>query len=316
MGRVSLIVNGQARSADDRAIGRVRQAFADAGVEVDLRTVSAADLEAAVRAAAETGIVAVGGGDGTQSTAAAVLVGTGATLIPVPVGTMNHFARRLGIGSAADAARAVTEGHPMQVPVGSVNGRAFINNVSLGIYPRFIRTRERLRPTLGYAVANGVAGLHALWRLRRVMINIEACGRERARSVAGMWIGLGRGSFQLPENAEPIAARGFEVVIAPGRTRLRLVADAIRTVATLRRGEPPHLAGLETLHAPVVKLRCAGLLDLARDGEAERVTPPVTLIVLERALEVKALEPLRAADSQKPCPDQAPAGSGPKMSAG
>ncbi|HET8622385.1 MAG TPA: diacylglycerol kinase family protein, partial [Gemmatimonadales bacterium] len=136
MGRVSLIVNGQARSADDRAIGRVRLAFADAGVEVDLRIVSAADLEAAVRAAAETGIVAVGGGDGTQSTAAAVLVGTGATLVPVPVGTMNHFARRLGIGSAADAARAVTEGHPMQVPVGSVNGRAFINNVSLGIYPR------------------------------------------------------------------------------------------------------------------------------------------------------------------------------------
>ena len=308
MGRLPLVVNGQARSATRTAIAGVREAFERAGVAVELQVVGADELEAAVRAASETGLVLVGGGDGTQSTAAAVLVGSGAALIPVPVGTMNHFARRLGISSAADAARAVSEGHPMRVPVGSVNGRAFINNVSLGIYPRFVRTRERLRPAVGYAVSNLAAGLHALLRLRKVTVNIEACGRQRDRAVAGVWIGLGRGSFQLPDDAEPIAASSFELVIAPGRTRLRLVADAVRTLATLRRGDPPHQAGLEILHAPVVKLHCGRVLDLARDGEAERVTPPVTLIVLERALRVRSLEPLKAADQPIPCPEQ-PLGS-------
>ena len=315
MGRVPLIINGQARSAKARTIAKVRRAFERAGLDVDLRVVAAAELEAAIRDASETELVAVGGGDGTQSTAAALLVGGRATLIPVPVGTMNHFAHRLGIGSPADAARAIIEGRPMRVPVGSVNGRAFVNNVNLGIYPRFVRTRERLRPAVGYLAANAAAGVHALWQLRKVTINLEACGRERDREVAGIWIGLGRGSFRLPEDDEPIAARSFELVIAPGRSRLRLVAHALRTVATLRRGDPPHQAGLETLHAPVVKLRSPHVLDLARDGEAERVTPPVTLIVLERALEVRSLEPLRAADSAIPCPEEPP-GSPATMSAG
>jgi diacylglycerol kinase family enzyme len=198
----------------------------------------------------------------------------------------------------------VVEGRAVRMPVGAVNGRAFVNNVSIGIYPRFVRTRERLRPRLGYALANGVAGLHALWRLRRVRLDLEACGARRVRAVAGIWFGLGRGSFQLPEDAEPIAARTLEVVLAPGRTRARLVLDALRTVGSLRRGDPPHQAGIEVLHAPMVKLRSAGLLDLARDGEAERVTPPVTIMVLEGALRVRSLEPVIARDHPAGCPDR------------
>jgi diacylglycerol kinase family enzyme len=259
-------------------------------------------MEGALRAVAESGLIAVGGGDGTQSAAAGVLAGSGATLVPVPVGTFNHFARRLGIHTCEDAARAVAEGHTVRVPLGSVNGRQFINNVSLGIYPRFVRSRERLRPRLGYAAASGLAGLHALWRHRKVRIEIEACDARGVRAVAGIWVGLGRGSFQLPENAEPIAARTLEVVIAPGRTRLRLVVDALRTVGSLRRGDPPQQTGLEILHAPVLKLWSRGLLDLARDGEAERVTPPVTLMVLEGALEVRSLEPIAAPEGPAGCP--------------
>lgn len=303
MTRLPLMVNRNARGAHASTIARMQQAFAEVG-EVDLQLVAPAELEAAVRAAAAASdIVAVAGGDGTHSTAAGALTGTGVTLIPVPVGTLNHFSRRLGITSPEAAARAIVDGHPRRVPVGSVNGRAFVNNVSIGIYPRFVRTRERMRPTLGYSLANACAGLHALWRLRQVTIGIEACDTQRERAVAGIWFGLGRGSFKLPEDAEPIAARSLEVVIAPGRSRLQLVLDAIRTVETLRRGDPPQQAGLETLHAAVVKLRCPGLLDLSRDGEAERVTPPVTLMVLEGALEVLSLEPVSAADPPMRCPD-------------
>jgi diacylglycerol kinase family enzyme len=285
-------------------LDRMRRAFADAGVSADLVLVEPAEMEGALRAAvADASLIAVGGGDGTQSAAAGVLAGSGAALVPVPVGTFNHFARRLGIATCEDAARAIAEGHTVRVPVGSVNGRPFINNVSIGIYPRFVRTRERLRPKLGYAAASGVAGLHALWRLRRVRIEIEACDARGVRAVAGIWFGLGRGSFQLPDNAEPIAARTLEVVIAPGRTRLWLVLDALRTVGSLRRGDPPHQTGLEVLHAATVKLWSRGLLDLARDGEAERVTPPVTLMVLEGALEVRSLEPIALPDAPARCPD-------------
>jgi diacylglycerol kinase family enzyme len=94
------------------------------------------------------------------------------------------------------------------------------------------------------------------------------------------------------------------MVIAPGHSRLRLVADALRAVAALGRGEPPHRAGLEMLHAPVVTLTSARPLDLARDGEAERVAPPVNLTVLEGALDVLSLEPLRPPDPPAHGPPQ------------
>jgi diacylglycerol kinase family enzyme len=287
-------------------VAGVREAFAAAGLETELHAVAAGGLESTLRVLASTsGILAVGGGDGTHSTAAGTLAGTDTALVPVPLGTHNHFGRRLGIDSPVAAARAAAEGRRVRLPVGSVNGRPFVNNVSIGTYPRFVRTRERLRPQLGYEVASILAGLHALWRLRQLLIDVEACGARRQHAVAGIWFGLGHGSFRLPGEAAPIAARTLEVVIAPGHRRLRLVAHAIRTLGTLRRGDPPQRAGLETFHAPVVKLRSAGLLDLARDGEAERVTPPVTLLVMEGALQVCSLEPISAADVPVPCPEPA-----------
>ncbi len=205
-----LMLNRDARGAHPRAIARVERAFAAAGVPIDLQLVTAAEVEPAVTRAAASGMVAVGGGDGTLSGAAEALMGTGAPLLPVPVG--------------------------------SVNGQVFINNVSIGIYPRFVRTRERLRPRIGRRLAIAAAALHSLWRLRQVTIGVEACGTERERSIAGMWIGLGRGSFRLPGDAAPIAARNLEMVIAPGHGRLHLVADAIRAVAALGRWTSPATA--------------------------------------------------------------------------
>lgn len=159
-----------------------------------------------MRQAATAGIVAVAGGDGT----------------------LNHFARRLGIDSPEAAARAVAGGRVVWLPVGSVNGRIFINNVSVGVYPRFVRTRERLRPKIGRPLAIAAATLHTLWRLRQVTIGIEACGISRDRAIEGRWIGLGRGSCRLPGDAGPIAARNLEMVLAPGHNRLRLVLEAVR----------------------------------------------------------------------------------------
>ncbi len=108
----------------------------------------------------------------------------------------------------------------------------------------------------------------------------------------------------MPGDAGPIAARNLEIVLAPGHSRLRLILDAVRAAAALGRGDPPHRAGLEMLHAPVVTLTSARPLDLARDGEAERVSPPVTLLVQESALGVMSLEPVRPPDPPIPGPHQ------------
>jgi diacylglycerol kinase family enzyme len=85
-----------------------------------------------------------GGGDGTINTVAAALIDTGKTLGVLPFGTMNHFAKDLGIPLDLEGAiETVVAGHVVSVDIGEVNGRIFLNNSSLGLYPRIIRERER-----------------------------------------------------------------------------------------------------------------------------------------------------------------------------
>ncbi len=82
--------------------------------------------------------IVAGGGDGTVSTVAGVLAGTGKTLGVLPLGTLNHFAKDLQLPLDLDGAmEAIMAGHTVQVDVGDVNGQTFINNSS-GKWPAFV----------------------------------------------------------------------------------------------------------------------------------------------------------------------------------
>jgi diacylglycerol kinase family enzyme len=101
-------------------------------------------------------LIVIGGGDGTLSTAASALVDTEAILGVLPMGTLNHFAKYQQIPlDLAGAVRTVATGRVKRVDVGEVNGRVFINNSSLGIYPDIVRLRQRLGfgKWIGLAVA-------------------------------------------------------------------------------------------------------------------------------------------------------------------
>ncbi|HEX8096647.1 MAG TPA: diacylglycerol kinase family protein [Pyrinomonadaceae bacterium] len=94
--------------------------------------------------------VIAGGGDGTINAVASVLVGTDRPLGVLPLGTLNHFAKDMHIPLAlADAARVCVEGRAARVDVGEVNGRIFLNNSSLGLYPTIVREREKIQERLG-----------------------------------------------------------------------------------------------------------------------------------------------------------------------
>jgi diacylglycerol kinase family enzyme len=91
-------------------------------------------------------VVVAAGGDGTISAAASVLVGSGTVLGILPLGTQNHLAKDLGIPTDLPGAVAVLAfGQPRAMDVGEVNGRTFLNNVSVGLYPAFIKAQGKRR---------------------------------------------------------------------------------------------------------------------------------------------------------------------------
>ena len=98
----------------------------------------------AARAASENRRpVVAGGGDGTVNAVAGKLVGTDTALGVLPMGTLNHFAKDVGIPRNLEAAvRNIFTGHVVNVDVGEVNGRVFVNNSGIGFYPHFVRPRE------------------------------------------------------------------------------------------------------------------------------------------------------------------------------
>ncbi|MBY8880696.1 diacylglycerol/lipid kinase family protein [Actinacidiphila acidipaludis] len=88
----------------------------------------------AVRAGAR--VLGVAGGDGTVSAVAAVAAATDRSLLVVPAGTRNHFARDLGLDvrDPGLALGALADGEPVRVDLGAVGPRVFVNNVSFGMY--------------------------------------------------------------------------------------------------------------------------------------------------------------------------------------
>ena len=143
------------------SMDELRVAFGGA----EVRECAGDDVQDRVRQAVRDGAahVVVVGGDGTMRGAAQVLVGGDVPLVPVPAGTRNHFAKDLGIDSVDAAEEATRTGVRVRIDTGWVNGLVFVNNSSIGLYPKVVARREAHRRRL----PKGAAHLVAIWEQLR-----------------------------------------------------------------------------------------------------------------------------------------------------
>src|SRR4051812_6243792 len=147
---LTIILNSASGTAGKpETAARVAELFDTAGVDTRLHLLSSpAELPALVdrELAAGTDALVAGGGDGTVNAVASALAGRPTPLGVLPLGTLNHFAKVLRIPlELPKAVDAIVAGHATHVDVGRVNGRIFLNNCSIGIYPNVVERRERLR---------------------------------------------------------------------------------------------------------------------------------------------------------------------------
>ncbi len=131
------------------------------------------------------------GGDGTVSAVASALLDSEAILGVLPTGTLNHFARDLQIPLDLEGACSViADGAVAKIDVGEVNGRAFINNSGLGIYPQMVAWREEYQRA-GWAkwAALFWAAVTALRRMPFLRLRLTAADTEVARLTPMIFIG-------------------------------------------------------------------------------------------------------------------------------
>ncbi len=280
-GPIPVIVNATAGngSTSDWVAGLERH-FAAAGLRARVQVVQqGSEIAPTVAAAVKQGadIVVAGGGDGTVSAVAAGLVDTGVALGVLPMGTLNHFAKDLGIPLDQEQAVAVlATGRQIEVDVGEVNGRIFINNSSLGLYPDIVRDREQRQRRLGHGKWRALlaASIAAARRYPVLTVQVEVDGETLVRRTPFVFIGNNEYTmegFEIGERA--VLDRGLLSLYLTHRMgRFGLLHLAL--MALLRRLDQARDFDVLTAREFVVKTGHRRLR-VATDGEVTVMEPPL-----------------------------------------
>lgn len=286
-----MFVNAGAGTSPASAAALARSLGED---RVSVRTVAPHRLETEIAGAiaGRHRTIGVAGGDGTLRTAASVLAGTSVALLPVPTGTLNTFARRVGINSVADAAAALRRGRTIAVPMGTANDEVFLNTLTIGEYSRVVRMRESWRARAGKWPAALFAFVATCATLRRVRVTLTVDGHTFTRRTPFLWVGIGWGSFpRVHEARERRRHPDLELAIIRSSSRLAAAGFVLRMGWRMLRGDRPVRDRLlEVLHSRHISLDSHHRVDATADGEVLRLQPPITVGIRDDALRIVALD--------------------------
>ena len=283
---------GGAVSADPEMGKKVAKALKDAGVTAKVELLEAGDCAVRCKAVAERGdkLVVVGGGDGTIGAAASALAGSKTVLGILPLGTLNHFARDLGIPTELDeAAKLIAAGRERQVDVAEMNDRIFINNSAIGLYPLMVLDRDLQRKRLGRSkrLAMIVASMRTLARFGHQRLTLTV-NDEKAR-VDTPLLFVGNNDYRIdlgaPGQRKSIEDGRLSVFVMRKKTRAGFIAASIRTLFNRARNDD--MVELKDVKRLTVASRRSALA-VSLDGEVVGSAPPLDYKIRKKALRVIA----------------------------
>jgi diacylglycerol kinase family enzyme len=291
--RVRVIVNrsgGTLKGAEDEE-ARIIAAFEQAGVDADVRMTEPGDIfEAFQQAATAEGLDAVvaGGGDGTLSCAAGHLADGARPLGILPLGTLNHLARDAGIPlKLEEAAAVIAAGHVRAIDLAEVNGRLFVNNSSVGLYPDMVRLRDAQQERIGRGkrLAMLSASLATLRSFRRHRLGISAEGLETPVRTPLLFVGNNRyqvNLFSLGQR-EALDRGELSVYAIRAHSRAHLFWAGIRGIF----GKLDQQRDFVTAYVPALEVSSdRDQLVVSADGETVRMETPLKYRIRPGALKL------------------------------
>ena len=230
-------------------------------------------------------VLVAAGGDGTVSTVAAAALRSGKTLGVLPAGTLNHFARDAGIPlQLEDALGVIAAGHSRLLDVAFVNDRMFVNNASIGAYPRLVWERKRARHG-GWprTLATSVALLRTWIDLDAVTVRIAVDTTELVRRTPFVLVGNGEYEVEGTQfGRRPTMVGGaLSLYMTPDNGRFTVLGLPLRALF----GRLKRYDRFETYTASSILMKAAGRrIPVALDGEIRNFTPPLRFSIRREAL--------------------------------
>jgi len=282
-----VLINAGGGSVTDRE--SVERALAGAGIDAEPQWLEGDPLaRAASRAAGKAALVIVGGGDGTIGSVAGALAGTSTKLGILPLGTFNHFARDLEIPDSIDeAAQLIARGQARRIDIAEVNGRVFVNNSSIGLYPLMVLDRDSQERRLGRRrrLAMIVAAARTLARFNHLRLTLTV--NDEKERVDTPLLFVGNNDYTVDIRA-PGRRRSLEdgelcAYVMRKKTRRGLLAATLRALLDRSRpGDMEEIAHIERLRVGSRKSRIA----VSIDGEVVHLAPPLDYRIRPKALRV------------------------------
>ncbi|WP_321363391.1 diacylglycerol kinase family protein [uncultured Celeribacter sp.] len=231
------------------------------------------------------------GGDGTAMAIANAMLGREVPMGVLPMGTFNYFTRGLGMSEVPEEAAAqLRDGEAHDIRIGQVNGRAFLNNASLGVYPAILKKREAIYDRWGRhrVVAYWSVIKTILQTQHRMKLSITADGTTH--EVKTPLVFIARSAYQLDvfglDGAETISEDGFATFVIHARSRM----DLMRLAVTLAARKMPPRQDFTLIRAHEVVIEHQGKAQppflTAFDGEKARLSAPLRLSMSEAPLRI------------------------------
>lgn len=292
---VKVIINRGSGSDDntDETKIEIEDLFASHEIEAEVLVAEngAEIVEFAEKAAkSDAEIIVAGGGDGTISAVAAKLVGTEKTLGVLPLGTLNHFSKDLNIPKKlADAIKVIAENNVKKIDAGEVNGQIFINNSSIGLYPKIVKDRENQQESLGRGKWSA-AFWAALKILRRhPFLTVKLKNENGERVIKTPFVFVGNGAYQMDffniGKRDEISDGKLSVYFLHKSGRKSLFLLILRTLfGKLRQAKDFEEISIEEI---TIETRKKQML-VAFDGEIEIFETPLRYCIHPKALKVIA----------------------------
>jgi len=298
--KIAILLNAKAGQLDraecEKRARELREGFAKRGVTAETHLVEGRRLTSTAREiaerAAQEGIAAVvaAGGDGTVSAVAAGIADRDITMGVIPLGTLNHFAKDMGVGEVELAMDVIAAGRAEPVDVGEVNGRVFVNNSSIGLYPEMVieRDEERRKNGRGKWPAMARAAVRTLLRFPLLHVAIALAGKIMSARTPIVFIGNNeyeRGVRALGSRRR--LDRGRLAIYTVRATR-RLHMFWVLLRALVKRSKLADFEAHAVERADIVTTKRS--LEVALDGEVVRMKPPLQYRTRPGALRVFAPE--------------------------
>jgi diacylglycerol kinase family enzyme len=227
-------------------------------------------------------VIGMAGGDGSQALVASVAAERDVPMVVVPAGTRNHLALDLGLDrdDVLGALDAYGEAVERAMDVGDVNGRAFVNNVSLGLYATIVGSPEYRDAKVDTTLATIPTVLGPTTRPFDLRFVDAAGGRHDRAHV----IQVSNNPYGARGGSRPRLNTGQLGIIA---LEIQSGRAAAAFTAALAIGHPVRFAGLLSWATETFEVTSGDAIPAGVDGESLVLDPPLRFSIRSRPLRVR-----------------------------